>query len=77
MKAGQAFLRIEGEEFLQQLGRFGAGPGEGGVDRTEDRRQGFGLVQLEQPAADVSAAVADGEQMEELLVLLHRSICGE
>jgi hypothetical protein len=34
-------------------------------------------VKLEQPAADLAAAGADGEQVKELLVLPHRPVCGE
>jgi hypothetical protein len=77
VKTGKALLRIEGEEVLQELGRFGSRAGEGGVDGTEDRGEGVGLVKLEQPAADFATAGADGEQVEELLVLLRRPVRGE
>ena len=77
MEAGEAFLRIEGEEFLQQAEGLGTRASQGGVDRAEDRRELFGLVKLEQPAADLSAAGANGEQVKELLVLVRCPVCGE
>jgi hypothetical protein len=77
VKAREAVLRIEGEELLKEPGGFGMGPGEGGVDRTEGGREGIGLVKLEQPAADLAAARADGEQVEEMLILFRGAIRGE
>ena len=77
VEAGEAFLRSEGKELLQEPGCFCAGAGEGGVDGPEDRREGVRLVKLEEPASDLSTAGADGEQMEELLVLFHRPVHGE
>jgi hypothetical protein len=77
LKSGEAVLGIERRELFQKLGGLGAGPGEGGVDQTELWREGLGLVKLEQPAADRSAMGTDGQEMEELLVLLRRPICGE
>jgi len=77
VEAGEACFRIEGKELAQELRRLGAGAGEGGVDGAEDWGEGLGLVKLEQPAADLSAARADGEQVKELLVLLHCPVCGE
>jgi len=77
VETGEAFLRIEREELLQEAGRLRARASEGGVDRTEDRGESVGLVKFEQPAADLSATRTDGEQVEKLLVLLHRPVCGE
>jgi hypothetical protein len=77
MEASEAFLRIEGKELFEEPGRFGAGPGESGVDRTEDRGKGVGLVKLEQPPADFTTTGADGEQVEELCVLFRRPVHGE
>jgi hypothetical protein len=77
MKAGEALLRIEGEELLQEPGRLGTRPSEGGVDGAKDRGEGVGLVKLEKPTADLSTAGADSEQMKEMFVLLRRSIHGE
>jgi len=77
VEAGKAFLWIEGEELFEEPRRFGARPGQGGVDQTEDRRKCVGFVKLEQPAADLFTSGADGEQMEELLVLLRRPVRGE
>lgn len=74
VKACEAFLRVEGKDFFQEPGRLGAGAGEGGVDRAKNRREGVGLVKL---TADLPAPRADGEQMDELLVLLRRSVHGE
>lgn len=77
MESGEAFLRSEREKLLQQRGCLGAGAGERGVDESEDRREGVGFVKLEQPASHLPAARADREQMEELLVLCRRPVCGE
>jgi hypothetical protein len=77
VKAGEAFLRSEGEKLLKEPGGLGTGSGEGGVDRTESGREGVGLVKLEQPAADLAAARADGEQVEEMLILFRGAIRGE
>jgi hypothetical protein len=38
VEPGEAFLRSQGEKLLQEPGRLGARPGEGGIDRAEDRR---------------------------------------
>jgi hypothetical protein len=38
VETGEALLRIEGQELLQEVGRLRARASEGGVDRTEDRR---------------------------------------
>jgi hypothetical protein len=77
MKVGEAFLRSEGEKLLQERGRLDTRPSEGGVEGAEDSREGLGLVKLEQPTADLSTAGADSEQVEEMFVLLRRSIHGE
>jgi hypothetical protein len=77
VEAGKAALGMGGRELGQEPGRLGAGPGEDGVDQSEDRGQGFGLVKLEQPAADLSTAGTDSQEMEELLVLLGGSVHGE
>jgi hypothetical protein len=77
MEAGEALPRIEGKELLQESGRLGTRPGEGGVDRAKDRWEGIGLMKLEQPAPDLSATSADSEQVKEMLVLLRRTIHGE
>jgi hypothetical protein len=74
---GKAVLAIEKRELFQKSGRLGAGPGEDGVDQSEDGGQSFGLVKLEQPAADLVAGGTDGQEMEELLVLLGGSVHGE
>jgi hypothetical protein len=73
----EAFLHVECEKLLQEPGRFGTGSGESGVDEPEDRGECVGLVQLEQPASGLPAAGTDGEQVEELRVLLRRPVCGE
>ena len=77
MEEGQAVLRIERGELRQKSGRLGAGPGEGGIDRPEDWREGAGLMKLKQPAAHLLALGADGQQMKELLILPHRPVQGE
>jgi hypothetical protein len=77
VESGEAFLRIEGEKLLQEPGGLGTGPGEGRVDRSEDKRESVGLMQREQPASSLAAAGANGEQMEELLVLLRRPVHGK
>jgi hypothetical protein len=77
MEAGEAFLRSQREKVFQEPRRLGAGSGEGGVDRSEDRGERIGLVKCEKPASHLPAARANGEQVKELLVLLHRPICCE
>jgi hypothetical protein len=77
VEAGEAVFGIEGGELVQKLGRFGAGAGEDGVDKTESGRKSVSLMQLEEPAAGFSADGADRQSMEEVLVLLSRSIDGE
>jgi hypothetical protein len=73
----EALVRIEGEQLIQESGGFGAGPGQDGVEEPEDRREGVGLMQLEEPAAHLAAAGADGEQVEKLLILLRGSVRGQ
>jgi hypothetical protein len=77
MQPGEAFLRSQGEKLLQEPGRFGARPCEGGVDESENRVKDVGLMKLEQPASNLSTTGANGEQVEELLVLLRRPVCGQ
>jgi hypothetical protein len=77
VKAGETLLWVEREELRQELRRLGAGAGESGVDRAEERGEGVGLVKLEQPAADLAAARADGEQVEEVFILFRGAIRGE
>jgi hypothetical protein len=77
METRESLLRIEGQELLQKPGRLGAGAGKGRVNWAEESGKGVGLVKLKQPAADLSAKRADGEQVEELLVLLRRPVHGE
>lgn len=77
VEAGEAVLGIESGELAQELGRFGAGAGEDGVDEAEDGREGVSLVQLEEPAAGLPADGTHCHEIEELLVLLNRAIDGE
>jgi hypothetical protein len=77
VESGEAFFGIEQEKLFQELRGFGAGPGENSVEESEDRREGVGLVQLEEPSAHLAAVGADGEQVEELLVLLRGSVRGQ
>lgn len=77
MNAGEAFLHVKCEEIVQEARRLGSGPGEGSVDEPEDRRKAVRLVKLEQPASYLPASGADGEQVEELFVLLRRPVGGE
>jgi len=77
VETDETFFGIEREELRQELRRLGTGPGEGGIDGAEKGGKGLGLVKLEQPAADLSALWTDGEQVEELLVLLRGAVRGE
>jgi hypothetical protein len=69
VKSIEAFFGVQGQQLLQDLGSLSAGPGEDGVQESEDRGKGVGLVKRQQPAPHLAAAGADGQQMEELLVL--------
>ena len=76
-EVGKAGLWTKKDELFQKPGSLSAGPGEGGVDQAEHGREGLGLMQLEQPAACLSANRAGSQQVEELLILLRRSVDGE
>jgi hypothetical protein len=76
-ETGEAAPGNGSDERLQEQGRFGAGTGEDGVDKPEDRREGVGLAQLEEPAAGLAADGAGRQRMEEVLVLLGRAVDGE
>jgi hypothetical protein len=77
VEGGEASLRNEGDELSQELGRLGAGSGENGVDESEDRREGMGLVQLEEPAAGLTTDRTGRQGMKEMLVLLDGAVDGE
>jgi hypothetical protein len=77
MESIEALFRIQGEKLFQKPRSLGTGPGECGIDQSKDRREGMGPVEIKEPASDLPAAGADGEQMKELLVLLHGSIHGK
>jgi hypothetical protein len=77
MESDEAFLRSEREKLRQQRGCLGTEAGERGVDESEDRREGVGSMKLEQPTSHLSAARANREQVEELLVLCRRPIRGQ
>jgi hypothetical protein len=74
VNAGKALLRSKLEKLLQKSGSLGTGPGEDGVDEAKDGGEGVGLAKLEQPASDLAAVGTDGEQVEELRVLLRRPV---
>jgi hypothetical protein len=77
VEQGEAVRRIEVLDLVEKAGSLRAGAGQGSVDRTEDRREGLGAVEVEEPASHLSARRADGQQVEELLVLLGGAVCGE
>jgi hypothetical protein len=77
MESVEALFRIQGEKLFQEPRSLGTGPGERGIDRSKDGRESLGPVEIEEPASYLPATWADGEQMKELLVLLHGSIHGE
>jgi len=77
VELGEAVRWIEVRELLEKAGRLGAGAGQGGVDGTEDGREGLGTVEVEEPASHFSARRANGQQVEELLVLLGGAVCSE
>ena len=77
VEASEAVRGLKGREIFQKPGRFGARSGERRIDRTEDRRESFGLVKLKEPASHFSAGGAHSQQVEELLVLPCRALRGE
>jgi hypothetical protein len=77
MESIEALFRIQGEKLFQEPRSLGTGPGERGIDQSEDRRESLGPMEIEEPASYLPATGADGEQMKELLVLLHGSIHGK
>jgi hypothetical protein len=69
-------VRMAGEG-LPETGGLGAGEGQGDVDGSEERRQHAGPVEIEEVTASLPAAGTDGDQVEELAVLILGTVEGQ
>jgi hypothetical protein len=77
VEEGEPVFGRQRQDLFQKAWSFGAGSGKERVDGSKDGREGLVPVQIQKPASDFPATGANGEQMKELLVLLHGSIHGK